>query len=110
MIGFSSIFWRLNSVKIDLNNTSPIFLVKFIQFSMENQRLYSNLKQLKRYVMLGSLESISLYCVDPLEEIFEIKKPIFIKETVVPDAQIGIGRPPDVFMRFVKKDEKIIYY
>ena len=73
---------------------------------MENQRLYSNLKQLKRYVMLGSLESISLYCVDPLEEIFEIKKPIFIKETVVPDAQIGIGRPPDVFMRFVKKDEK----
>ena len=106
MIGFSSIFWRLNSVKIDLNNSSPIFLVKFIQFSMENQRLYSNLKQLKRYVMLGSLESISLYCIDPLEEIFEIKKPIFIKETVVPDAQIGIGRPPDVFMRFVKKDEK----
>ena len=25
---------------------------------------------------------------------------------VVPDAQIGIGRPPDVFMGFVKKDEK----
>ena len=106
MLGFASIFWRLNSVKININNTSPIFLVKFIQFSKENQRLYSNLKQLKRYVILGSLESISVYCVEPLQEIFEIKKPSFIKETVVPDAQIGIGRPPDVFMRFVKKDEK----
>ena len=56
MLGFASIFWRLNSVKININNTSPIFLVKFIQFSKENQRLYSNLKQLKRYVILGSLE------------------------------------------------------
>ena len=106
MVGFSSIFWRLNSVKININNTSPIFMIKFIQFSLENQRLYSNLKELKRYVILGSLESISVYCVEPLKEIFEMKKPNFIKETVVPDAQIGIGRPPDVFMRFVKKDEK----
>ena len=102
----SSIFWRLNSVKININNTSPIFLVKFIQFSKENQRFFSNLTQLKRYVILGSLESIFVYCVDPIKEIFEIKKPSYIKETVVPDAQIGIGRPPDVFMRFVKKDEK----
>ena len=51
MLGFASIFWRLNSVKININNTSPIFLVKFIQFSKENQRLYSNLRQLKRYVI-----------------------------------------------------------
>ena len=84
----------------------PFGLLINIQFSYENQRLYSNLKKLKRYVILGSLESISVYCVEPLQEIFEIKKPSFIKETVVPDAQIGIGRPPDVFMRFVKKDEK----
>ncbi len=106
MLGFSSIFWRLNSTKINLNNISPIFMVKFIQFSMENQRLYSNLTKLKRYVILGSLESIFIYCVEPIQPIFEIKKPTFIKEPVVPDASIGIGRPPDVYMRFVKKDEK----
>ena len=105
MVGFSSLFWRMNASKINLNNTSPIFLVKFIQFSKENQRLYSNLKVLKRYAILGSLESLWIYCVDPVQEIFELKKPSFIKETVVPDAQIGIGRPPEVFMRFVKKDE-----
>ena len=106
MGGLGSIFWRINSTKININNISPIFLVKFFQFSYENQRLYTNLIKLKRYVILGSLESIFIYCVEPLEEIFEIKKPTFIKETVVPDAQVGIGRPPDVFMRFVKKDEK----
>ena len=33
MVGFSSLFWRINASKINLNNTSPIFLVKFIQFS-----------------------------------------------------------------------------
>ena len=106
MVGFISLFWRMNSVKININNTYPIFLIKFIKFSQENQRLYSNLKQLKKYVILGSLEAIWVYCVSPLQQLFQITKPSFIKEIVVPDAQIGIGRPPDVFMRFVKKDEK----
>ena len=106
MPGFMTLFWRINTVKIDINNNYPIFLIKFIQFSMENRRLYSNLNQLKRYVILGSLEAIWIVCVSPLQEIFQITKPSFIKETVVPDAQIGIGRPPDIFMRFVKKDEK----
>ena len=106
MVGFSSLFWRMTTTKININNTSPIFLVKFIQFSQENQRLYSNLKKLRKYVILGSTESLWIYCVDPIKEVFEMQKPSFIKETVVPDAQIGIGRPPDVFMRFVKKDER----
>ena len=106
MVGFSSIFWRMNTTRINMDNNSPIFLVKFIQFSQENQRLYSNLKKLRKYVILGSTESVWIYCVDPIKEVFKMQKPSFIKETVVPDAQIGIGRPPDVFMRFVKKDER----
>ena len=100
------IFWRLNSTPINIKTKSPIFMIKFITFSMENQRLYSNLKCLKRYVVLGSLELISLYCVEPLKEVFVIKKPNYIKELVVPDAQIGIGRPPEIVVRFAKKDEK----
>ena len=106
MVGFSSLFWRIMTTRININNSSPIFLVKFIQFSQENQRLYSNLKKLRRYVILGSTESLWIYCVDPIKEVFQMQKPSFIKEAVVPDAQIGIGRPPDVFMRFVKKDER----
>ena len=33
MVGFISLFWRMNSVKININNTYPIFLIKFIKFS-----------------------------------------------------------------------------
>ena len=99
-------FKPLSSVPINITDKSPIFLIKFVTFSKENERLYNNLLEFRRYVILGSLEAITLYCVEPLEEIFIIKKPDFIKECVVPDAQIGIGRPPDVYIRFMKKDEK----
>ena len=98
-------FKPLSSVPINITDKNPIFMIKFVTFSKENLRLYNNLLEFKRYVILGSLEAITLYCVEPLEEIFIIKKPDFIKECVVPDAQIGIGRPPDVYIRFMKKDE-----
>ena len=100
-----SFFWRLNSEQINNENNSPIFIIKFINFALEKQS-YKNLIALKKYVILGSLEQISVYCVEPLKEIFTIKKPDFIEECVVPDAQIGIGRSPDVFVRFSQKDEK----
>ena len=100
------LFWKFNSQKLNINNISPIFMIKFITFSMENQRAYSNLNLLRKYVILGSLELISFYCVEPFKEVFKIKKPEFIKECVVPDSQIGIGRSPDIVVRFAKKDEK----
>ena len=98
-------FKPLSLVPLNITDKNPIFLIKFVTFSNENERLYTNLLEFRRYVILGSLEAITLYCVEPLEEIFIIKKPDFIKECVVPDAQIGIGRPPDVYIRFMKKDE-----
>ena len=101
-----SLSWEINSVKINIDNSYPIFLIKFFQFSKENQKLNLNLKELKKYVILGSLEAIWIYCVSPLQEIFKINKPSFIKEIVIPDAQVGIGNLPDVFTRFIKKDEK----
>ena len=106
MTALSSLFWRLNSEQIKVGNKTPIFMIKFINFSQENQKAYKNLIFLKKYVIFGSLELISVYCVEPLKEVFHINKPDFIKECVVPDAQIGIGRPPDVVVRFMKKDEK----
>ena len=106
MTALSSLFWRLNSEQINISSKTPIFMIKFINFSQENQKSYKNLIFLKKYVIFGSLELISVYCVDPIKEVFHVKKPEFIKECVVPDAQIGIGRPPDVVVRFMKKDEK----
>ena len=104
--GISSLFKKIETIEININNNSPIFLVKFIQLSQENQKLFTNYKNLKKYVILGSIESIWVYCLDPIKEVFEIKKPNFIKETVVPDAQIGLGFLPDISTRFVKKDKR----
>ena len=102
----TGLFCRMSTTQININNKTPIFMVKFITFSVENQKLYSNLKDLKKFVILGSLENIYLFNIETLKEVFVIKKPNYIRENVVPDAQIGIGRAPKVVMRFAQKDEK----
>ena len=101
-----SIFWKLNSVLI-LKNNSPIFLIKFVTFSTKNHHYYQNLNSLKKFVLFGSLQEIKFYCIAPkIEQIFEVKKPKHIRGNLVPDAQIGIGRMPEIFMRFKKTDVK----
>jgi len=101
-----SIFWKLTS-KLILKNNSPIFLIKFVTFSMKTHYYYQNLNCLKKFVIFGSLQEIKFYCLEPkIEQIFEIKKPEHIKEKLIPDAQIGIGRMPEIFMRFKKTDVK----
>ena len=102
----TGLFCRMSTTQININNKTPIFMVKFITFSVENQKLYSNLKDLKKFVILGSLENIYLFNIETLKEVFVIKKPNYIRENVVPDASIGIGRAPKVVMRFAQKDEK----
>ena len=101
-----TIFWKLNSILI-LKNNSPIFLIKFVTFSMKNHHYYQNLNCLKKFVLFGSLQEIKFYCIEPkIEQIFEVKKPSHIRGNLVPDAQIGIGRMPEIFMRFKKTDVK----
>ena len=99
-----SLFSTINSTQININNETPIFMIKFINFSLSNQKSYSYLKDLRKYVILGSLESISFYCVDTLKEIFVIKKPDYFAECV-PDSQIGLGRIPDTVSNYSEKDE-----
>ena len=88
----SLFFWKLNSQKLNINNTTPIFMIKFIAFPLKIKKQYTNLEFLRKYVIFGSLEFISFYCVESFKEIFTIKKPDFIKECVLPDAQVGIGK------------------
>ena len=101
-----SFFWKLNSILI-LKNNSPIFLIKFVTFSIKNHYYYQNLSFLKRYVLFGSFQEIKLYCIEPqIKQIFEVKKPNHIKGNIAPDAQIGIGRMHEIFKRFKKTDER----
>ena len=86
-IGLPSILWRLNSKPI-LDNIceNPIYLIK----NFDN-----NLNLNESYIILGSIDEIFICCIEPsIEKLFSIKKPNFIKESVVPDAQVGIGKIP----------------
>ena len=101
------IFWRLTSSLI-INNYIPFFMIKFVNISENNQYYYPELSSLNKYVLLGSLDQIKLFCIEPkIEQILEIKRPDnIILENTAPDSQIGIGRVPEIVMRFAKKDEK----
>ena len=83
------IFWRLNPETIVDTKGSPIFMVKYI--------LGFNLSEI--YVLLGSLNGISVHCIVPnIAQLFTIRKPKYIKDSVVPDAQVGIGALPERMM------------
>ena len=101
------IFWRLSSSLV-INNYIPFFMIKFINISPKNQYYYPELSSLNKYVLLGSLGEIKLFCIEPkIEQILEIRKPDnFTLGNIAPDSQIGIGRVPEIVMRFAKKDEK----
>ena len=83
--GLPSLLWRINSTSVLTNkNQYPIYLIKPFD---------QNLNLSENYVILGSINEISVYCLEPtLEKLFSIQKPNFINESIVPDAQVGFGR------------------
>ena len=72
---------------------------------------YFNHQQLsEKYAILGSLEVINIFSVEPnIDKVFEIKKPHFIKEIVIPDAQIGIGGLPEKLMAAERAGIKTVF-
>ena len=83
------IFWRLNSTPLIEKNDLSIFMIKYI----------TNLKLSENYVILGSLEEISIYYIETNnDQLFSIKKPKYIKENNLPDAQVGMGGLPETLM------------
>ena len=79
-------------------------MIKFVRLLPK----ISNYRAFNKYVLLGCFDEIKLFCLEPtIKQIFSAKKPEYIKENLVPDAQIGIGRAPEVFTRFAKQEEKI---
>ena len=79
-------------------------MIKFINISPKTLYFYNDLFSLRKYVLLGSIEEIKLISIEPkIEQILEIKKPDYILNSMVPDAQIGIGKVPKIFVRFAKK-------
>ena len=95
-IGLPKLLTKINSNLIMNNGQDITIMIKF----------YSNPQLSQKYAILGSSEAINIFNVEPkMDKVFEILKPSYIKKTVVPDAQIGIGGLPGK-MTYGQNDEK----
>lgn len=110
-MGLTRFLWRLYSSPITTENKYPIFMIKYI--------LNYNLSEI--YVILGSLEEISIWCVEPsIDKLFSFQKPNYIGKNMVPDAQVGIGGLPEKYLYGIKEEynnllliiswENVIYF
>ena len=98
--------WRLVSTdKLIENKEIPIFFLKFIR-PIEYINDIPNIKNLHQTAIFGAMDSIYIYSLEPdINEIISIDKPDYIKENVVPDIQVGIGKSL-INSKFAKIDDK----
>ena len=90
--------WNLIENKfIEINNNTPIFLIKIIKFSEENKNKFSFLKNIKQKILiLGTINKLFLYKIktNEIELLFTFESPIFFNENSIPDINFGIGKLP----------------
>ena len=98
--------WRLVSTdKLIENKEIPIFILKFIR-PIEYKDNILNIQNLHQTAIFGSLDSIYLYSLEPdINEIASIEKPDYIKDYLVPDIQLGVGKSL-INSKFAKIDER----
>ena len=98
--------WRLVSTdKLIENKDIPIFALKFIR-PIEYIDNIPSIKGLHQTAIFGAMDSIYIYSLEPqINEIVSIDKPDYIKENLIPDIQIGIGKSL-INSKFTKTDDK----
>ena len=79
------------------NKKYPIYLIKLIEFNDIILKRYTFLKNLKEYIIFGSLKSVEIYSLINYSKIdlkFEIKYPIWIRDYAIGDISFGLGKNP----------------
>ena len=102
-MGLTSILWRMKSEPILAEiSKQPIYLIKIFDKSL-------NLNE--NYIILGSIDEIHIYCIEPdIEELFSIKKPEFIEECIVPDSQVAFDKDNEDKILLIISWANIIYF
>ena len=102
-MGLTSILWRMKSEPILTEiSKQPIYLIKIFDKSL-------NLNE--NYIILGSIDEIHIYCIEPdIEELFSIKKPEFIEECIVPDSQVAFDKDNEDKILLIISWANIIYF
>ena len=92
IFGFS-----VSSTKLFCGNKKyPTFLIHILKFKENEIKNKNYLKKLNKTLILGSLEKIHLYNLNPkkLENIFTFDKPAYINDYSIPDIAMGLGKQP----------------
>ena len=79
------------------NKNNPIYFIKILEFNKDFCDKNSFLKNIEKYIILGSLENISIFSLDDNSELnFEhkIEKPEWIQDYVITDVCFGVGQHP----------------
>ena len=98
--------WRLVSTdKLIENKEIPVFALKFIR-PVEFIESIPNIKNLHQTAIFGAMDSIYIYSLEPeINEIASFEKPDYIKDSIIPDIQIGIGKSL-INSKFAKIDDR----
>ena len=98
--------WRLVSTdKLIENKEIPVFSLKFIR-PIEYIESIPNVKNLHQTAIFGAMDSIYVYTLEPdINEIASFEKPDYIKDSVIPEIQIGIGKSL-INSKFTKMDDR----
>ena len=97
--------WRLVSTdKLIENKDIPIFILKFIR-PIDYIDSIPDIKNLHQTAIFGAMDSIYIYSLEPsIKEITSIDKPDYVKDNLVPDIQIGVGKSL-INSKYAKIDE-----
>ena len=80
--------------KFGMNSNFPPFLIHFMKFKENEVKTKTYLQKINKTLVLGNLENVHLFSLEPKQKIFSFPKPSHIKEYAVPDVAIGLGKPP----------------
>ena len=76
-------------------NKTPTYLIKFLSFSEEEKKAFEFLENVSKAVIFASIGSVQIYTIEPeVKKLWSFEKPSYIRDNLVPDATIGIGKPP----------------
>ena len=76
---------------------NPIYFIKILEFNKEMTEKNSFLKNINEYIILGSLENISIFTLinnSKLDLKYKIEKPEWITDNIISDVCFGTGQNP----------------
>ena len=84
----------------------PTFLIYPLNFKEDEIKNQNFLKKIKKSVVLGNLQNINLYSLEPKKDkIFTFEKPNYINNTSIPDIAVGLGKHPSSNDSLFDEDE-----